>query len=734
MDADGVGGHLVVKVRLKHLLSDNRQVDRINDAVTTMHKIGADALVFGKLSYLDALDREVENNGGVFDAAVAGRLTESFPMHSEQIEEWMDVVSSSLERRQGRPFGEERKLRQDGLHAAYKDFAFRGLLPADKLSCANMSVPKGSFAQQISVNYKTNVHCHFDKYVRRFVKVSLTAMAKRDAGLEDDAPLPAAASKVLKADIRAVCNDLLQSATQLSCREALQEWVIRLRPELMPPAPSSTPTPHWRFLSQKQHPERWLPYMVWINQKLEAAGAKLYSPLLQRTSFVPSHIRIDTNGLIDLLVAEADDAVLLKAGIEGMDMPPSSMPGPSAAVKYDLPGLMTKPKKGTPSVSKALFYNSLSKILAPSLLPRLQADPTFQTASFKTAIWRCLTKIGSNKHTSLEHMDLVFNNVIDTDGHSVSLHYVARSLYGKTCFNGGFKEIKASQRQQQADEKAKGAAYVTTLSESERAAILKGHEGCILSCDPGKGSLATVTDGNGGVVTYTFVQRRAESGAKDHARRLQELLRVRVGPGARSVGELLRSIGARPGPARRNATPAKSCTPSSYHHYLRTRRAVASDLSTFFQRTVFRAHRYDAWVGRRASEDRFVSRIKNTFGVKATILYGDWGRSPNLRHQPPSPGVGLRRRLCSHFKVYLVHEAYTSSFCPRCCNGVAKPRRDSDGRDVHHLLKCESRTCSCPWWNRDVLGALNILKTGRHALQTGTWSPTFTSHLTMATA
>jgi hypothetical protein len=36
-------------------------------------------------------------------------------------------------------------------------------------------------------------------------------------------------------------------------------------------------------------------------------------------------------------------------------------------------------------------------------------------------------------------MDLVFNNVIDTDGYSVSLHYVSRTLYGKTCYNGGFK-------------------------------------------------------------------------------------------------------------------------------------------------------------------------------------------------------------------------------------------------------------------------------------------------------
>jgi hypothetical protein len=165
---------------------------------------------------------------------------------------------------------------------------------------------------------------------------------------------------------------------------------------------------------------------------------------------------------------------------------------------------------------------------------------------------------------------------------------------------------------------------------------------------------------------------------------------------------------------------------ATYEHYLRTRAAVSAELTTFFRRPLFRAQRYDAYVGRRASVDRFASRIKTAFGAVGAILYGDWGRSPNLRHQPPSPGVGLRRSLCSHFKVFLVHEAYTSSVCPRChSQGLTKPRSDGGGAEVHHLLKCPNDRCSCRWWNRDVLGALNILECGEHALRTGLWHPVF---------
>ena len=118
--------------------------------------------------------------------------------------------------------------------------------------------------------------------------------------------------------------------------------------------------------------------------------------------------------------------------------------------------------------------------------------------------------------------------------------------------------------------------------------------------------------------------------------------------------------------------------------------------------------------------------IKNAFGKVAAILYGNWGQNPNLKHQPPTPGVGLRRRMCSYFTILLVYEAYTSSVCPRCRRyGLTHPRKDRDGKDVHHLLRCGHADCSCHWWNRDDLGALNILATGMHALRTGTWDPLF---------
>lgn len=732
MDEEGNEGHGVRKTRLKHLISSKTFVDRIGWAVETLHEVSSRALSFGKQLFLHALDDLVAANGCIFDASVAGKLATEFPVHSDQIEEWMDVVSSSLIGRAGRPYGADKARRLQHLHAFYDECAMVGMFPSIKLSCTNLSVPKGYAAQLLSVNYKNNVFMHFDKYVKRLVRTRLTLMTRVEHDLAEDAPLPAGVKKRLDTDVAAVAEDLLEARAQPCCRAELVSWMLQLRAETVPAAPATRP-PGWRCYQQKVHPEMWLPYMVWINRQLELEGSsKLFSPLPQRTSFVPGHVRLDTNALVDLMVTDAEEAMQLKMGLEEIDMPhptdassssqrSSSSSSISPPSKYSLPGLR----------DKGQLYNALERLVHPSLVPTVRRDPSKHSSAFKTAIWRCLTKLGpDNSHAGLEHCDKVYNNMMDTDGHSASLHYVPRHLVGVTRFNGGLCTLKASQKKQKADEKAKGATYVTQLDEAQRQALQAG-EGAVVSLDPGKKDLATATDGTGKVVRYTAAQRRAESGSREHAWVQRRMLaaKPRDSP-ALSAEELIRTIGTVPGQLG-VLRSSKSCITLHHQQYLQSRAAVAAELSKFYSRPVFRAHRYDAHVGRRSSEDKFAARIKNEFGQVKVIFYGDWGRNPNLRHQPPSPGVALRRRLCSYFTILLVHESYTSSVCPRCRKfGLTKPRSrhpagGTKSVPIHHLLRCSHAKCSCHWWQRDILGALNILATGKHALATGSWDPLF---------
>ena len=742
MDGD-VNDHRVHKTLLKHVLSDQRLVARIHSAVEAVHEMTSTALEFGKLFYLATLDDMIVENGHTFDHRVAGRMASVFPIDGGQIEEWMDVVSSRLVGRVGPPYAPEKLRRLQRMHDFYDEASTVGLLPSVKISCSNLSVPKGYAASLLATNYENNVRCHFDQYVKRIVRARLEAMTRIELGVDlEVVRLSKEARRRLVSDVSAVVNDILEGQEQPSCRAELATWMVAWRAEFTPPAPANA-DPFWRFYNQKVHPERWLPYMVWMNRKLEEEGATdLLSPLPQRSTFVPGHIRLDTTALVDLIVADGEETLVLKTQLEDMDMGGSlsasasgAGPSSSVSVKYDLPGLLVKSKKhpeGQPS--KAQLYVNLEKLVSPSLVSRVKSAPAQHGSAFKTSIWRCLTKIGpGNKHAGLDFCGNVFNNMIDTDGHAVSIHYVARHLVGVTRFNGGFKILKESQKKQKTVDKAKGATYVTQLSPEERAALLPENcSGTVVGLDPGKSALATATDGTGKVVRYTAVQRRVESGAKKHTAIRRKMLNAKPkDPNMPTMGELVRSIGTVPGyPGSSGPNDvvrsSKSCMIIHYEQYLFSRRLVTAELSTFFRRPEFRSHRYDAHVGRRASEDRFASRIKRAFGKVAVLLYGNWGKSPNLRNQPPTPGVGLRRRLSSYFTILLVYEAYTSSVCPRCRRfGLIKPRRDRKGDEIHHLLKCSHTDCSCRWWNRDDLGALNIRKMGIHALRTGSWDPLF---------
>jgi hypothetical protein len=115
--------------------------------------------------------------------------------------------------------------------------------------------------------------------------------------------------------------------------------------------------------------------------------------------------------------------------------------------------------------------------------------------------------------------------------------------------------------------------------------------------------------------------------------------------------------------------------------------------------------------------EAFAERVVQKYGPSPLIVVGDWSSKANpnrLRGQEPTMGVGLLRGLAASkhaLKVMTTCESYTSSRCPECEGKVEQTAR-------HHLLRCP--TCiEKRWWNRDVLGARNILKRARHLLDYG---------------
>lgn len=821
----------VVKGQLKHLVSDKTHLAGIQYAVRTVNTIVINAYIFFRLSVVKRFHEEVGADVDTFDRDVATRLAAAFPLGKDDFDAAIDVVSSTLEGRVGRPYGDAKRSKMAALHAEYDLFALRRVLPGVKPAATNLSYCLQYEATAMHTAYHNNVFMHFDKYVKRYVHTALAPFALAEYNVDVVRRLPATAGAALRRVVHIAVTDILDQRAPFMSRADLHPWLASVTPKLVPtvgppacparppatppePAPPEPAPPgqdkarrrgrpavvkapsEWaaaqaRLYDQKAHPERWLPHMVYMVAWLEGRGAKLYQPLPQRSSFVPCHIKLDTQGLFDLLVHDQSGVAGGSNGLRQLDEALEGTPlgeGASGA-RYDLPGVK-RIERGKLVYNKNAFMAALPSIIAPALRDRVASDK-FASARYRTAIWRAITKLGMQRRAPLvAHDGKTFNNMIETDGFAVSVHYVTPALYGQTMYNGGARDLLDAKADQRAAKATDEFTLISRMDASSRKAVLcGGGANTSLSADPGKGVLLHVTDADGRAVRYTAAQRRVETSQRRNTReqiaildqkvpvlaplmlawrlrrvrtlchkpvwrrhttsrqlglrclrrlkdqRLSALAKWRIGRWRPRLTFAELQHGMQGGDAHLTAC---SCQLHRYCAYLRARREVEAPLTALYARVGFRRRRYRVFWGRRSSEDKFLMRLENAFGRGRYMLYGNWGRNPNLRGQPPTPGIGLRRRVHSRYKTLTVHEAMTSSVCPSCeARQLQHPRRrlqrhgeEEEGEElqsveIHHLLRCPNELCAHRWWNRDQLGAVNILKTGLHCLHTGSWHPAF---------
>lgn len=243
----------------------------------------------------------------------------------------------------------------------------------------------------------------------------------------------------------------------------------------------------------------------------------------------------------------------------------------------------------------------------------------------------------------------------------------------------------------------------------------------ILAVDPGKHDIAFVTDGVQSI-RYTKGQREQDTYRKKR-QKVTKRLRKEHNLETFETEEL--------------ATFCKrSCVYNTFKNYVTLRHEREKDIQRCYERSVFRQFKYTQYCRIKSSEDKFASKIVNTFKDsnfedknctipaikknkekhitsrdKFLIGWGNWGDNPNaFRGVGPTPGVGFRKSMGRYFNVVTIDESYTSKTCP-CCSerSLDNPRVGKDDITKHHLLRCTNEDCYSRWWNRNVAGSYNIL-------------------------
>jgi len=286
------------------------------------------------------------------------------------------------------------------------------------------------------------------------------------------------------------------------------------------------------------------------------------------------------------------------------------------------------------------------------------------------------------KNKIFKNKQYQFHNQIQTDGISCCLLFIRKDLKDKKWGS----RVPILQEQD---------FYNIEDLSREQLDTLKDRN--IIGCDPGKRSLVFMMDKNGNKLQYTAPQRKRESKAKTNQRILLEE-RKRNGIIEKETHLSFQN--------------SKSVDYEKFKIYLVEKDKLNKETTEFYKRDVWRKMKFRQYSYGKKSIDKFLNKIKETFGENILIGYGNWSRSTQMKHFMPTMNKGLRKLIHKKYDTITINECNTSKKC--CdCNKDLEYYKDKEGKKVFRLLIC-SNCVSCEnkkivFRTRDANSSINIM-------------------------
>ena len=595
-------------------------------------------------------------------------------------------------------------------------------------------------AQQLETAYENNITAHFSTYVKKYVETSLRRNAMLMLGHARYSAVPKAQRQAIDHDAALAFHDILERrfGDDMKCaRPEFVEWIDDNRSRLMPRSDE-------RYASFDDHIENdpfvFLPVMVRINRLLEMlpsidveryASTKLYSPLVLRTSYIPSHMCIDTTSLLHIFVDNVERFKMWyrqRFGVELVNLKDKT----SLASSYGSLVNRSDVTPGEESLHADRCWEYVGELPPEALtqqrevrkrgLPKLSIPGDQSTAkkmSKKAAAAAAKASIAASaqrKPDDYEVKDLRFHRMMLTDGYNLSiLLTTAANLRGKVV--GSRKSRLFLPRLDPDTSRQFGyllpqAVDPDAAGPSDQPPPVNNFN--LVSCDPGKKKPLHMIDGQGNELIHTHAKRERQC---RHLQTQRKMLKMKTETIFYNANVTLAD-----GEVMQNPTVVdietrylrdhglKTCYGDDYIERLNARAVVAPLLKPFYEKMYFRSSKYAVYIATKSCNDKLFDQIRNTFGKgdkTIVIFWGNWGMRPNaLRNGPPTPGIGLRRlihrRLTNDRRNGTTHFGFTVTVLEMRTSsvGAVAPRGSTAAEYATHVEET-SRTLS-------TLGAKNI--------------------------
>jgi len=321
-------------------------------------------------------------------------------------------------------------------------------------------------------------------------------------------------------------------------------------------------------------------------------------------------------------------------------------------------------------------------------------------------VWNNLLNL---QHKIFKNKYYQFHYQIQTDGISCSLLFIRKDLKDK---KWGSK-IHTLQKQEFHNIEDLAIEQLDTLKDKN-----------IVGCDPGKHSLVYMMDSQGNKLQYTASQRKIESYGKRNERiLLQEKKRNNIIEKETHL----------------SSKNSKSVDYEKFKKYLQEKDKLNKETLDFYQRDVWRKMKFRQYSYGMKSMDKFLNKIKETFGENILIGYGNWSRSTQMKHMMPTMNKELRNLIHKKYDTLTINEFYTSQKCCECykdlkhhTNKKVICRKNKKGKEIYRLFYCSNcvslKNKNGVFRTRDKNSAVSIMKLTKEWIDTQSRPEEFCFH------
>lgn len=557
---------------------------------------------------------------------------------------------------------------------------FNKQLNSIKISGKNLGQIIAYNSVQIVTSIENNIKEHYFDHLRKFVNESFKTEHNKISDVFSGKE-KIEKQKELKSELTQVKLDLIEN-TNLSL-EKYRKWIIQTRIDILPPNYDIS-----YVHDIMVHPQKYLKYMIKMNQILEENNLKCFQFFPLRTDIVPKHICIDTKALIELFIDENKNEYLLNLDqhreeiwrkIFDMDHKIFKLNNH----KFDY-SIMTDGYKMSARFIHNDFIEGQQKKKAAITKGRKETQKLNKTLTQE--------QIKDNK-IAKEQKDIDRKIEIQKQNKQKEEEYKKLSKDEKDKIKEKKEDIKEFK-------------YYDKIKDEEKELLKTAVEKSkIVVIDPGKRSPLYMYGGNDKYFNYTNSMRISETKRLKY-QTLRENYKVK-----NNVNEIEKEL---------SKWNSKTCNIWDFMMYSKIKVEINNKLYAFYSDKYFRKLKWFTYINTKRHEANLMNKIGEVYGEDCTLIIGDWNESGNIKYMS-TPGIGMRRKLAERYKLYLIDEFRTS-----CLHNKTEQKCDNlniefegKSRKIHSVLtyKMESNRMGCI--NRDRNSVLNMMKIVKYYFETG---------------